>query len=79
MPIYVYLVSGFRTRALRWVAVAAAVRSFVFRILHHLWHWHCGTRPDATSHVIDITLHLVSLWVLVKSIQWAKSRLRRAK
>jgi hypothetical protein len=71
MPIYVYLISGFRARALRWVAVAGAVRSFVFWILHHLWHWHRGTRPDATSHVIDITLHLVGLWVLVKSIQWA--------
>jgi hypothetical protein len=72
MPIYVYLVSGFRTRALRWVAVATAGLGFVFWILHHLSHWHRGTRPDATSHVLDITLHLIGLWVLVRSIQWAK-------
>jgi hypothetical protein len=71
MPIYVYLVR-FRTRALRWLAVAAAGFKFLMWILHHLWHWYHGTRPDATSHVIDITLHLVGLWVLVKSIQWAK-------
>jgi hypothetical protein len=72
MPIYVYLVSGFRTRVLRWVAVGHAGLRFAFWILHHIWHVYRKTRPDFTSHAIDITLHLVNLWVLVKSIQWAK-------
>lgn len=72
MPIYVYWVSGLRLRFLRWVAVANAGLGFVFWILHHLSHWHFGERPDFGSHVMDLTLHAVGLWVLVQSITWAK-------
>jgi hypothetical protein len=72
IPIYVYLVGGFRTRAPRWIAVAFAGLAFVFWLLHHLSHWHGGTRTTTTSNVPDLTLHAIGLWVLIRSIQWAK-------
>jgi steroid 5-alpha reductase family enzyme len=72
MPVYVYLVHGLRSRAPRWLAVAVAVVGFVFFLLHHLAHWHFGQRPDFGSHVLDLVLHVIGLWVIVNSIRWAR-------
>jgi hypothetical protein len=72
MPVYVNLVNGIRSRIFRWIAVACAALGFVFFLLHHLSHWYFGARPDFTSHVLDLTLHTVGLWVLVNSVKWAK-------
>lgn len=72
IPVYVYLVRDFRLRAFRWVAVAMSGLGFVFWILHHLSHWRFGQRPTFTSHVVELTLHTVGLWLLVSSIRWAK-------
>jgi hypothetical protein len=74
MPVYVYLVHGIRPRVFRWLAVAVAVLGFLFYILHHLSHWVHGQRPDLSSNVFDITLHLMGLWVVVNSIRWARYR-----
>jgi hypothetical protein len=72
MPVYVHLVHGMRTRVFRWAAVALAALSFVFFLLHHLSHWQIGQRPDLSSHVLDVVLHLISLWVIVSSVKWAR-------
>jgi len=72
MPVCVNLVAGFRTRVFRWIAVACASVGFVFFLLHHLSHWYFGTRPDFTSHVLDLILHTVGIWVIVNSIKWAR-------
>lgn len=74
MPIYVYGVSGLRLRLFRWVAVVTAALAWLFFILHHMSHWVAGQRPDFNSHVLDLTLHLVGIWVLFRSIQWARIR-----
>jgi hypothetical protein len=74
MPVYVYLVPGGRLPALRWIAVGLAALGFLFFLLHHLAHWHYGQRPDLSSHVLDVTIHLISLWVIVSSIRWARGR-----
>lgn len=72
MPVYVYTVDRFRSRAFRWVAVALAVLGFLFQLLHHLSHWYFGQRPDFTSHVMDLIIHAVGIWVIVNSIRWAR-------
>jgi len=72
MPVYVHLVHGLRMRLFRWIAVAMAGLAFVYFLLHHLSHWRIGQRPDFTSHVLDLTLHVVAIWVLVNSVRWAK-------
>lgn len=72
MPIYVSAVSTLRPRAFRWVAVAAAAYGFLFFLLHHLSHWYAGDRPTFNSHVLDLTMHAVGLWVLIRSVQWAR-------
>lgn len=72
MPIYVHLVHGMRIRFFRWIAVAVAALAFVYFLLHHLSHVQRGERPDFTSHVFDLVLHLISLWVIVNSVRWAK-------
>ena len=72
MPLFVYLVTGFRTRIFRWIAVAAAGLGLIFWILHHLSHVYAMTRTTFTSNVLDVTLHALGLWVLVNSIKWAK-------
>jgi hypothetical protein len=72
MPAYVSLVNGLRPRIFRWIAVALAAVGLVFFLLHHLSHWYFGQRPDFSSHVLDLTLHLIGLWVLVNSVRWAK-------
>lgn len=72
MPIYVYCVRGFRSRIFRWIAVGMAGLGIVFWLLHHLSHWQFGQRPTFSSHVVDLSLHVVGLWVLISSIRWAK-------
>lgn len=72
MPLYVNLVSGFKMRIFRWIAVAAAGLGLIFWILHHLSHVHFMTRTTFTSNVLDLTLHALGFWVLVNSIKWAK-------
>jgi len=72
MPIYVHLVHGLRSRVYRWVAVGLAVLGFLFFLLHHLAHWIYGQRPDFSSHVLDLVLHLIGIWVIVNSIRWAR-------
>lgn len=73
MPIYVHSVHGLRPRVFRWLAVAVAAVSFFFFLLHHLSHWQAGQRPDLSSHVLDLVLEVVSLWVVVQSLRWARS------
>jgi len=72
MPIYVHSVHGLRLRLFRWGAVAVAVLGFVFLLLHHLSHWQAGQRPDLSSHVLDLVIEVVSLWVVVQSVRWAR-------
>ena len=72
MPVYVHLVHGARTRIFRWLAVAVAVLGFLYFLLHHLAHWNYGQRPEGITHVFDIVLHLLSIWVIVNSVQWAR-------
>ena len=72
MPIYIHVVHGRKSRFFRWVAVAAAILGFLFYVLHHLSHWQVGQRPDLSSHVLDVVLHLISLWVIFNSIRWAR-------
>jgi hypothetical protein len=73
MPVYVHLVHGWKPRAGRWLAVVLAALALLFFLLHHLSHWQAGQRLTLSSHVLDVTLHLVGLWVLVSSIRWARS------
>jgi hypothetical protein len=72
IPVYVYCIGTFRLQVFRWIIVAIAGLGLVFWILHHLSHWRLGSRPDFNSHVMDLTLHVVGLWLLVSSIRWAK-------
>lgn len=72
MPLYVFWASGLRWRVLRWIAVASAGLGCAYFMLHHLSHWVLGERPDFNSSVLDLTLHVVGLWVLIKSVKWAK-------
>jgi uncharacterized BrkB/YihY/UPF0761 family membrane protein len=73
MPLYVFVVDKYKSRGLRWVAVAVAVVAFVFQLLHHLSHWYFGQRPNFSSHVMDLVIHTLGLWVVVHSIRWAKA------
>jgi len=72
MPLYVNLVSEFKTRLFRWIAVGVAGLFLVFWILHHLSHWHAGTMPTFASNALDLTLHALGLLVLLNSMKWAK-------
>jgi hypothetical protein len=71
MPIFVYVVHELRLRVLRWIAVVTASLGLLFFLLHHMSHWYFGSRPDLASHMIDLTLHTVGLWVLINSVRWA--------
>jgi len=72
MPIYVHAVHGLRSRAFRWVGVGLAVLGFVFFLLHHLSHWTQGQRPALSSHVFDVAIEIISLWVVYTSVRWAR-------
>lgn len=72
MPILVHVAHGAAWRGLRWVVVVVAVLGFLFFLLHHFAHWYYGTRPDFGSHVLDLTVHAVGLWVIASSIRWAR-------
>jgi hypothetical protein len=72
MPVYVHLVHPLAWRGGRWLAVALSAAGFLFFLLHHLAHWQAGQRPTLSSHALDLTLHLVSIWVLATSIRWAR-------
>ena len=72
MPVFVHLVHGLRTRIGRWFATGAATLGFFYFLLHHLGHMQFGDRPSFTSHVFDLILHAISLWVIINSVKWAK-------
>lgn len=72
MPVYVFAVRSLRPPAFRWIAVAASFAGFMFLLLHHLSHVFFHQRPDFTSNVMDLTLHVIGLWVIVNSIRWAR-------
>jgi hypothetical protein len=72
LPVCVFSVRKLKARVFRWIVVAFAGFALVFWILHHLSHWLFGQRPTFSSHVVDLTLHAVGLWMLVNAIKWAK-------
>jgi hypothetical protein len=74
MALYVHLVHGRKSRIFRWLAVVAAVLGFIFFLLHHLSHWFAGQRLHPSSHALDVTVELISLWVIVNSVRWARFR-----
>ncbi|MGD2115316.1 MAG: hypothetical protein PVG07_09700 [Acidobacteriota bacterium] len=74
MPVVVHLVHGRGNRILRWIVAVLAMLSFFFLLLHHIAHWYYGQRPDLSSHALDTVVHVVGLWLIVSSIQWARSR-----
>jgi hypothetical protein len=76
MPIFVYIADKFRSAIVRWALTAVAASSFFFLILHHLSHWHGGDRPNFNSHVIDIAIHAVGLWLVYNSARWARAATR---
>jgi uncharacterized BrkB/YihY/UPF0761 family membrane protein len=78
MPLFVFVVDRLRSRALRWVEVAAASLGALFLLLHHLSHMYFGQRPDFSSNVLDLTLHGISIWIIVTSIRWARIPARAA-
>lgn len=73
MPILVQIVDRWRMAAARWIMVAAAAGNIMFMLMHHLSHWHGGDRPNFNSHVLDLAIHAVGLWVLYNSIRWARA------
>jgi MFS family permease len=73
MPLYVFFVDKYKSRALRWIAVGAAVFAFLFQLLHHLSHVYFGQRATFTSNVMDLVIHTVGIWVIVNSIRWVKA------
>lgn len=72
MPVMTYMIEATRSAALRWLMAAFAVGNIFFMLLHHLSHWHSGDRPNLNSHFLDLVYHLLGLWVLYCSIQWAR-------
>ena len=72
LPVYIHLVHGRKARLFRWIAVALAALGFLFFLLHHVSHWTLGQRPDLSSHVLDLAIEVISLWVLVNSVKWAR-------
>jgi hypothetical protein len=72
MPAYVHLVHGSKSRLYRWIGVVVAVVGFLFFFLPHMMHWVHGWRPDISSHVLDVVLDLLSFWVMVNSVRWAR-------
>lgn len=72
MPMLVSLANNLSTRIVRWLAVAVTALMFLFFAFHHLAHWYYGERPSPSSHVLDVSHHLLMLWVLVNSIRWAR-------
>lgn len=73
MPLLTFAIDRMRATALRWAMVAFAGANFFFLVLHHLSHWHGGDRPTLSSHMIDIAIHVVGLWLIYNSVRWARS------
>lgn len=73
MPILVYTIDSMRMTVLRWLMVAFAGMNFIYVLLHHLSHWQIGERPTFGSHVIDLAIDAVSLWLIYNSVRWARA------
>lgn len=73
MPMLTFTIDRLRATALRWVMVAFAGANFFFLMLHHLSHWYGGDRPTLSSHMIDIAIHVIGLWLIYNSVRWARS------
>lgn len=72
MPMVTHLVHATRLRPLRWLIVVLGVLSLLYFMAHHASHWTRGERPDFNSHVLDLTHHILALWLIVTSVRWAR-------
>lgn len=72
MPILVYAFDRVRFAGLRWMMVAFAGANFFYLLLHHLSHWQGGERPTLGSHMIDIAINIVGVWLIYNSVRWAR-------
>jgi hypothetical protein len=73
MPILAYAIDRLRFAALRWMMVAFAGANFFYLLLHHLSHWQGGERPTLGSHMIDLAIDAVGLWLIYNSVRWARA------
>jgi len=72
MPAAVSIIDPMKSRVGRWICVAITVVIFMYFIAHHAGHWYFGDRQTVTSHLLDVVHHVLSIYVLTRTIQWAK-------
>lgn len=71
MPVVVYGADRIDFKPLKWAVVVLTILLLVYFILHQLSHWRFGERPTLTSHALETSHHLVSLWIIYMSVKWA--------
>jgi hypothetical protein len=76
MPVYVSITEPRGSRGYAYLAVAFAFIALFFFVMHHIAHWYYGQRNDLSSHVLDVTHHIVAIWVIINSLKWARRPLR---
>jgi hypothetical protein len=73
MPVLTFMISSLKLAAGRWLMVIFSLASLFFTVLHHLSHWVRGDRSDFNSHVFDLTIHTIGIWLVYSSVRWALS------
>jgi hypothetical protein len=73
MPMLAYAIDRTRFAAARWLLVAFASANCFYLLLHHLSHWQLGERPTFGSHVVDLAISAVGLWLIYNSVRWARA------
>jgi hypothetical protein len=74
VPIYVFVVSRFRSTLWRWPVFLLGSALFLLGVLHHWNHFSAGERVGFTSNVIDFMAHGAALWMVYSSFVWARHR-----
>jgi hypothetical protein len=61
-----------KLRPLRWLLMVAGLLTWMYFITHHAGHYTQNERPDFFSNVLDLTHHVLGLWLVITSVRWAR-------
>lgn len=69
MPV---LVKMFDARAFRWLLVGVSIFFLLLFIAHQITHMVVDKMPLNIYHLLDFSHHLIMVWVIFCTIQWAR-------
>jgi hypothetical protein len=69
-----FLITNISARWFRFFVAGMSMFATLFIATHELSHFLAGNKPFGFSHALDITNHIVGIWVSVVAVKWYRLR-----